>query len=485
MERLRMEGLTIKDITPGARAVRRDGGHAGARRCRRLCRRRARSRAFDHLGRGQLVEYPYGTAMGGLNMIFGTHEETVAKNPDLVRAMLKIQRQAAEYMMANKPQWWTATVQKLGANRAAVDQALGAKNVEYVWKLDGTVQGPAKTYAQHMLELKQIRALPEVRDLSESEVLGRDRRQLMACRPERSEGTSWKVIEHGGGDGDEILRFAQMTAEHARDCHSLEASLWRRAKPVVLALIVPLLLLAFWQVATTQQWTRLIPTPREVAEYMVDFAVGGIYDDAYSATLITHLLASMSRVYGGFALAALFALPIGMMVGRLPTARMLLDPFLQVMRPIPVTAWLPLSMILFGLGAKSAFALVCLGAFYPILLNTIFGVRSVDPKLFEAASMLGCRGNAQFYKVVLPAAMPSIFTGLRLGLGLAWFVIVVGEMTGVPQGLGAVIMDARTLSRTDLVICGMIVIGLAGYLSDRVVVMIGNRLLRWSPSHHG
>jgi NitT/TauT family transport system permease protein len=262
-------------------------------------------------------------------------------------------------------------------------------------------------------------------------------------------------------------------------------SLWRRAKPIVLALIVPRLLLAFWQVATTQRWTLLIPTPYAVAEYMVDFAVGGIYDDAYSGTLLTHLLASMSRVYGGFALAALFALPIGIMVGRMPTARMLLDPFLQVMRPIPVTAWLPLSMILFGLGAKSAFALVCLGAFYPILLNTIFGVRSVDPKLFEAASMLGCRGNAQFYKVVLPAATPAIFTGLRLGLGLAWFVIVVGEMTGVPQGLGAVIMDGRTLSRTELVICGMIVIGVAGYLSDRVVVAIGNRLLRWSPNHHG
>ena len=261
-------------------------------------------------------------------------------------------------------------------------------------------------------------------------------------------------------------------------------ALWRRIKPLMLALIVPLLLLAFWQVATTRQWTKLIPTPGEVAEYMVDFAVGGIYDDAYSATLTGHLLASMSRVYGGFALAALFALPIGMMVGRMPTARMLLDPFLQVMRPIPVTAWLPLSMILFGLGAKSAFALVCLGAFYPILLNTIFGVRSVDPRLFEAASMLGCRGNAQFYKVVLPAAAPSIFTGLRLGLGLAWFVIVVGEMTGVPQGLGAVIMDARSLSRTDLVICGMSVIGLAGYISDRIVVSIGNRLLRWSPGHN-
>jgi len=243
--------------------------------------------------------------------------------------------------------------------------------------------------------------------------------------------------------------------------------LWRRLKPIVLALIVPMLLLVFWQVATTQQWTRLIPTPYQVAEYMVDFAQGGIYDDAYSATLVTHLLASMSRVYGGFALAAAFALPIGLLIGR------------------PVTAWLPLSMILFGLGAKSAFALVCLGAFYPILLNTIFGVRSVDPKLFEAASMLGCKGNAQFFKVVLPAAAPSIFTGLRLGLGLAWFVIVVGEMTGVPEGLGAVIMDGRTLSRTELVICGMIVIGVAGYLSDRIVVAIGNRLLRWSPTHVG
>jgi NitT/TauT family transport system permease protein len=262
-------------------------------------------------------------------------------------------------------------------------------------------------------------------------------------------------------------------------------AIWRHLKPTALASIVPLLLLAFWQVATTQRWTLLIPTPYQVGEYMIDFAAGGIYDDAYSATLLTHLLASMSRVYGGFALAAIFALPIGILIGRVPTARMVLDPFFQLMRPIPVTAWLPLSMILFGLGAKSAFALVCLGAFYPILLNTIFGVRSVDPKLFEAASMLGCRGNAQFYKVVLPAATPSIFTGLRLGLGLAWFVIVVGEMTGVPQGLGAVIMDGRTLSRTELVICGMIVIGVAGYISDRIVVAIGNRLLRWSPTHHG
>jgi NitT/TauT family transport system permease protein len=258
-----------------------------------------------------------------------------------------------------------------------------------------------------------------------------------------------------------------------------------RLKPLGLALIVPGLLLAFWHVATVNRWTRLIPTPYETAEYMVDFVWGGIYDDAFSATAHIHLFASMSRVYGGFALAALAALPLGLLIGRVPLARQTLDPFFQLMRPIPVTAWLPLSMILFGLGARSAFALVFLGAFFPILLNTIFGVKNVDSKLFEAASMLGCKGNAQFFRVVLPAALPSIFTGLRLGLGLAWFVIVVGEMTGVPQGLGAVIMDGRTLSRTELVICGMIIIGVAGYISDRIVLAIGNRLLRWSPNHHG
>lgn len=274
-------------------------------------------------------------------------------------------------------------------------------------------------------------------------------------------------------------------AADAAPTRPARSGLWSRVSAGLLALIVPGLLFALWQVATTLRWTRLIPTPYETAEYMVDFVWGGIYDDAFSRTMHIHLLASMSRVYGGFALAAMAALPIGMLIGRVPLARKMLDPFFQLMRPIPVTAWLPLSMILFGLGARSAFALVFLGAFYPILLNTVLGVKGVDPKLFEAAAMLGCRGRAQFTRIVLPAALPSIFTGLRLGLGLAWFVIVVGEMTGVPQGLGAVIMDGRTLSRTELVICGMIIIGIAGYISDRIVVAIGNRLLRWNPNHHG
>lgn len=255
------------------------------------------------------------------------------------------------------------------------------------------------------------------------------------------------------------------------------------AEPVLLALIFPALMLAVWELATRFGWLKIVPRPYEVAVMMWDFAFGGIYDDAFSGTLHVHLFESVRRVYGGFALAALVAIPLGLLIGRVRVIRQMLDPTFQILRPIPVTAWLPLSMIFFGLGPSSAISLVFLGAFYPILLNTVFGVRNVDPKLFEAAAMLGCTGSAVFRRVVLPAALPSIFNGLRLGLGFAWVVIVVGEMTGVPLGLGAAIMDGRTLSRTDLIISGMVVIGIAGFLSDKIVLALNNRLLRWNKQH--
>jgi NitT/TauT family transport system substrate-binding protein len=161
LERMRMEGLTPKDIT----SVRVPFGEMPAMLSRGDIDAYVGAEPGPALsitsGVGQLVEYPYGTAMGGLNMIIGTNEETVTKNPDMIRTMLKIHRQAVEFMTANKPAVVDMTVQKLGANRAAVEQALGANNVEYVWKLDDKVQGQVKTYAQHMLELKQIRALPK------------------------------------------------------------------------------------------------------------------------------------------------------------------------------------------------------------------------------------------------------------------------------------------------------------------------------------
>ena len=258
----------------------------------------------------------------------------------------------------------------------------------------------------------------------------------------------------------------------------------QRLRSIALATIAPICLLLFWEGMVRWTGTRLIPTPFGVATMMWDFTFGGIYDDAYSASLPIHFWKSVQRVYGGFLLAAATGIPLGVLIGRVPLVRTLLDPLLSLLRPIPVTAWLPLSMIFFGLGPKSAVFLVFLGAFYPILLNTVFGVRTVDVRLFEAAEMLGCSGSQLFRAVVLPAALPSIFNGLRLGAGFAWILIVVGEMTGVPEGLGAVIMDGRTLSRTDLVITGMIIIGITGFFSDRVLLMLNNYFLRWSPQHH-
>ena len=261
--------------------------------------------------------------------------------------------------------------------------------------------------------------------------------------------------------------------------------IYERAKAIALGAGFPALLVVLWHYAVVITGTRLIPSPYDVGVMMWDFSFGGVYEDAFSATILIHIWMSVTRVYGGFFLAAIIGIPLGLMIGRIKILRQLLDPTINLLRPIPVTAWLPLSMIFFGLGPNAAIFLVFLGAFYPILLNTIFGVRSVDTRLFEAAAMLGCSGSAMFREVVLPAALPSIFNGLRIAHGFAWILIVVGEMTGVPTGLGSVIMDGRTLSRTDLVITGMIVIGIAGFLTDRIIVAINNRVLRWSPQHHG
>lgn len=257
-----------------------------------------------------------------------------------------------------------------------------------------------------------------------------------------------------------------------------------RLRHLLVPAVLPLLLVLAWHVGVRFTGTRLIPVPWDVALMLYDFAFGGIYDDAYSKTLHLHLWKSVTRVYAGFFAAVLLGVPLGMLIGRIKAIRVLLDPTLQLLRPVPVTAWLPLSMIFFGIGANAAIFLVFLGAFYPIVFNTTFGVRSVDTRLYEAAAMLGCKGSSLFRQVVLPASLPAILNGLRLGHGFAWILIVVGEMTGVQQGLGAAIMDGRMLSRTELVIAGMLVIGVAGFATDRVLVMLNNRLLKWSPQHH-
>ncbi len=161
LERLRMEGMSVKDI----QSTRVPFGEMHAMVARGDIDAYVGAEPGPGLslssGVGQLVEYPYGTTMGGLNMIFGTHEETVAKDPELIKAMLTVHRKASEFMTANKSGVADMTVAKLGANRTAVDNALAANNVEYTWQLTDTVLTQARTYANQMLELKQIRALPD------------------------------------------------------------------------------------------------------------------------------------------------------------------------------------------------------------------------------------------------------------------------------------------------------------------------------------
>ena len=249
------------------------------------------------------------------------------------------------------------------------------------------------------------------------------------------------------------------------------------------AFVVPAVLLGLWWAATHNHPTGLIPPPDLILREMVDLVGLAGNNDEFSGSLWENLLTSASRVYGGFLLSARLGLSLGMLIGRIRLVQRLLDSTFQMLRPIPVTAWQPLFLILFGLGSRSATLLVALGCFYPILVNTIFGVRSVEPRLIEAAAMLGVSRAALFPKVVLPSALPGIFTGLRLGLGFAWVVIVVGELSGVRIGLGAMIENAREVSRTDVVIAGMIVIGFAGFLSDQAIRAVSRYLLRWNPQH--
>jgi len=250
-----------------------------------------------------------------------------------------------------------------------------------------------------------------------------------------------------------------------------------------LVFVVPAVLLALWWLATHNDPHGLIPPPNLIVRELVDIVGLAGNNDEFSGSLWENLLTSASRVYGGFLLSAALGISLGMLIGQLRVVQRMFDSTLQILRPIPVTAWQPLFLILFGLGSRSAMLLVALGCFYPILVNTVFGVRSVEPRLIEAAAMLGVSRTALFPKVVLPSALPGIFTGLRLGLGFAWVVIVVGEFSGVRIGLGAMIENAREVSRTDVVIAGMIVIGLAGFLSDQGIRALSRRMLRWSPQH--
>lgn len=197
--------------------------------------------------------------------------------------------------------------------------------------------------------------------------------------------------------------------------------------------------------------------------------------------LHNHCLQSLYRVFAGFFIAALLAIPLGIIMGWSRSLRESVTPLIEVLRPVPPLAWIPLAILWFGIGFKSSVFIIFLGCFFPIILSTISGVLSIDSILIDASKTLGARKKEIFLKVLTPGSLPSILTGLRIGLGIGWMTLVAAEFTGVKSGygLGYMIMTARDIQRPDEVIAGMAIIGLIGYSLDLLLRGIESRLLIW------
>ena len=257
----------------------------------------------------------------------------------------------------------------------------------------------------------------------------------------------------------------------------------RSLRQLLLAVVLPALVVAIWQMAGKDGslFGGVLPTPDRAWQAWKIWAFGstGLSLNPYSGTWLANLLFSAERVGKGFLAAILVAVPVGLAIGWNRIASGALDPTVQLLRPIPITAWLPFSIAVFGIRDMGAVFLIALGAFYPIVVNTAQGARDVERNLIRAAMMMGAGRWTILRRVVLPASLPSIFTGLRIGLGIAWTAVIVAEMVAVKSGLGYVLWDAYYVGRMDVVIADMATIGLLGLLSDRIILLIEGWVLKW------
>ena len=255
-------------------------------------------------------------------------------------------------------------------------------------------------------------------------------------------------------------------------------------------LIVPLVLIAVWQLVTSEGWVnpQVLPSPLAVLKKWVEYALPlEPYDAAnsswlawaFSGELVRDTIGSMYRVLVGFIIGAGLALPMGLAMGSSQRAYAWFNPLIQVLRPIPPIAYIPLSILWFGLGNPPAIFLISIGAFFPVLMNTIAGVRHVDGIYIRAARNLGASRTTMFLRVMLPAAVPYILSGVRIGIGTAFIVVIVSEMIAVNNGLGFRILEAREYFWSDKIIAGMFSIGLLGLAIDLAMNKLNNHLLRW------
>jgi len=195
--------------------------------------------------------------------------------------------------------------------------------------------------------------------------------------------------------------------------------------------------------------------------------------------LSIHLVSSFRRVGMGFGVAVAAAIPLGVALGASPVLRSFLEPILEVLRPIPAVAWLPVLLVIFGASDGLSISIVCYAAFFPILLNTVQGVRDIDRAYVEAMQMLGATWWQRVRCLYIPGAAVPVLTGIRLGLTFAWMSIVAAELIGASAGIGYKIMwHQKMFSTTDVIAC-MVVIGLIGHLLDRLLLVLQQTLTPW------
>lgn len=232
-------------------------------------------------------------------------------------------------------------------------------------------------------------------------------------------------------------------------------------------------LLLLWEYAVRVGWLdhSFFPAPTSMLQVM--------WGDILSGKLANDSWASFQRFILGLCLGSIIGVALGLVTAMFRTVDLMLGSIIQILRAIPPITWIGFSILWFGIGTKPAIFLIALGTSFPMLLNTYSGVRQVDSIYLRAAHNLGAKRMMLFFDVVLPAALPSILTGLRVSIGLAWILMVVGELVAVPNGLGETLMRAQDYNQVDRMLAYMIVIGLLGYISDILLMLVSNRVLRW------
>lgn len=255
----------------------------------------------------------------------------------------------------------------------------------------------------------------------------------------------------------------------------------RRIGPLLPSVSLIALLLLICEVGAHLGWIRtfLFPPPSEVFDTFVGMLTEGFPP---GLTLWSHLSATIPRVAQGYVLAAVTAIPLGLVVGQFSFLRDATQPLVTFFRSIAVISLLPIALALFGPGEKARVALVAYAAFWVIFTNTVEGARRIPQELLRAGRALGAKGYALYVNVALPATLPKIFAGLKTALGITWVVIVAVELIGTESGVGALISNAQRLYRTDVVVVGMAVIGLVGYLLVLCLDKLEDLVLPWTSS---